>query len=752
MTRTQYLRQLLFLLFLFLAFLIVIGMLIFTGSGQAATNAPGGKKKLYTFTDESTIISQDEQFEGDVLLTDSRMTVEGVVFGDIYVNRGTVNLSSTARIFGNVYAYESIINKQDSARIGGDVLQFSLKKAITLEKIKCSDISGYQYPYRVLKQPVDTTMIATAETHSGDLVVLQHTLVVNGKVDGDVLVIAGHLIINDSAAVDGHIIQFDSDLTISGNPLVTGTIHPSLEPTHTTVEAPVIPPDEEIQRNVEDKYLKKNIRHRYDDIVRFMGDVTIERNEIISGDVVCMRGTITIEGEVHGDVVAIFGNIEMDSTAIVSGDVVSVGGEIHRAPGAEVSGDVVQTSWTGVRVNNGKEHVSVGLQGVNVGSCEKRKKRRWRHYKTNYHWDHEYDEESEESFMVRYNRVEGLFLGYRIPPHAWWSKERRAQLFGHIGYGFKNEKGRFQLGMNRWLFDTFRFTVGGEFHDLTDTEDHWVIPTFENSLAAFLLKEDFQDFYRRVGASGYVMQNFTEHFRIKAGYHKEKFTSMKSRSVWSLFGGRKVFRPNPIVDEWNIRSIRAEVGLDTRNDYDGPTQGWLIKVMGEFARRDLNPDEIVNFDRYLIDIRRFQPIGHGENIDFRLRAGSARGYLPLQYRFDLGGISTLRGYEFKEFADGDRMILGNLEYRIYGGGGLLDDIDLFDDLNLILFGDAGLVWNSESTVSAKKGFDNIEWADLYKSIGIGFSNYEGNVRLNIAKRLDDTDRNIVWTFRIKRPF
>ncbi len=36
-------------------------------------------------------------------------------------------------------------------------------------------------------------------------------------------------------------------------------------------------------------------------------------------------------------------------------------------------------------------------------------------------------------------------------------------------------------------------TVGGELHDLTDTEDGWVLTEAENSFNAALFRRDFRD-------------------------------------------------------------------------------------------------------------------------------------------------------------------------------------------------------------------------------------------------------------------
>src|SRR5574341_2126860 len=112
-----------------------------------------------------------------------------------------------------------------------------------------------------------------------------------------------------------------------------------------------------------------------------------------------------------------------------------------------------------------------------------------------------------------------------------------------------------------------------------------------------------------------------------------------------------------------------------------------------------------------VDIRRYQPIGYGKNFDIRLRAGTGRGILPSQYLFDLGGISTLRGYRFKEFT-GDRMVLANVEYRLNSKTSRLHDIPIIEEFNLILFADAGLAWFAEDKIAADKSFDTLTWDKL----------------------------------------
>ena len=86
-------------------------------------------------------------------------------------------------------------------------------------------------------------------------------------------------------------------------------------------------------------------------------DITIRAGETHDGDVVCIRGHVTIDGHVngdvtvvagsldlrgsvHGSVTAVFSRIEFDTKAEIEGDLTNVGGSLERH-GARVQGQVV---------------------------------------------------------------------------------------------------------------------------------------------------------------------------------------------------------------------------------------------------------------------------------------------------------------------------------------------------------------------------------------------------------------------------
>ena len=136
-----------------------------------------------------------------------------------------------------------------------------------------------------------------------------------------------------------------------------------------------------------------------------------------------------------------------------------------------------------------------------------------------------------------------------------------------------------------------------------------------------------------------------------------------------------------------MTSVRADVQLDTRNSVGDPDRGWFINAYAERAGGVLGGD--FRFKRYLLDLRRYQPMGPGTRLDLRLRGGTAKGDLPRQYVYRLGGFGSVRGYGFT-FA-GDRSVLLNAQYWLDADRHWADGSP-FEDLGLGVFFDAGAAW------------------------------------------------------------
>ncbi|MBN1561662.1 BamA/TamA family outer membrane protein [candidate division KSB1 bacterium] len=494
-------------------------------------------------------------------------------------------------------------------------------------------------------------------------------------------------------------------------------------------------------------------------ILRFHGDAEIGEDELIESDIVLLEGTLIIDGEVDGTVLAIFGDVELGPTARVRGDVVSVNGKVWSEDEARIDGDVVVTN---VPIESDDDDEPIA----------ERRSQPHQKKETSHRWP----DDDDEVVWADYTRVDGLTLGMQFPRPGWWAnKNHHFAFIGKAGYSFTSKKWQYQAGLERWTSGDFRFSVGGEFHDLTDTQDSWIICDHENGLAAFFMKEDFRDYYNRSGWSVWASQNFSKSTKLTATYHYDDFQNMEKLTNWSMFGKGKRFRENPLalasgyIDAngfdapLTIKSLSGTLTIDSRNSQTRPTSGWYITAFGEYAGEQF--DNLYQFERYIINIANYFPLSWDEHISFRLRAASARGILPPMYWYDLGGISTLRGIRHKEMT-GDRMVLGNVEYHLRAGDGN------FLGLDIILFVDSGLAWFADENmplyantypvdpdlqklandIKAQDSFDNLTWSDLRTNVGIALASPDGDFRVDFAKRIDVGGQDIIVTFRLCKPF
>jgi len=362
------------------------------------------------------------------------------------------------------------------------------------------------------------------------------------------------------------------------------------------------------------------------------------------------------------------------------------------------------------------------------------------------------------SVFTRYNRVEGFTAGMRVSRDEGRARHpQRPFLYGHWGYAFAAGELQYQIGIEKGFFETYRFGFGGEYRRMIDTPDRWLMPETENSLAAFLLKEDFHDFYLSEGGSGYVVQNLTKAVTLHAAYHTEKFQAVEKNTNWSLFGGGKRFRENPAVGPGEMRGFSASLAVDTRNSKKVPTRGWYLQIEGERMGDDFGGD--FTYDRVWGDLRRYQPLGFHDGIDIRLRAGTANGDPPWPKRFYLGGPGTLRGYRYKAFPDtwsrpgGNRMLLAQVEYRL-GKQIFPDDFAFFflEHFDIILFADAGWTDTVDSGLDLLDGFDDITYRDIRSDAGLALASHSGNFRIEIARRTDTGVKPFMFWVRLNRAF
>jgi cytoskeletal protein CcmA (bactofilin family) len=470
--------------------------------------------------------------------------------------------------------------------------------------------------------------------------------------------------------------------------------------------------------------------------VTYEGTVRINEDEIIRSNVIVKGGDLTIYGKVEGDVLVVGGDLHMKDGAWITGNAKVINGEIFEEEGSTIDGYIDRSSTRASSYREDEDRYRRSSFRLNAP---------WVSETTNL-----------DNFIFRYNRVEGIFLGLGSEKRYYWDGWKDYSVYGSIGWGFKSHRWRGNLGLSRQFLvdDGHLLELGVEGHSLTETKDHWIISQGENTAAAFLIHEDYRDYFGREGYginAGYAMQTDDVTLQVKAEFLGDRYSSLDNRTEWSLFGGNKVFRPNPLINDGEMTSILASAGLSTfEKTLRGP-EGWSIYGTGEFAKRRFGGE--FSFDQYVLDVRRFQPLGRYDNFNVRLRVGTSEGVIPAQKLFEAGGLGTLHAFPFKSEA-GNRMILLNAEYII--NGDFLGELDFWPSsfmsgLNFILLSDAGYFREVSPQASWTEGFEDLRWNDFKHNVGVGLSNRSGSMRLAFVWRTDRSE-NAKFVFRFVRPF
>lgn len=80
------------------------------------------------------------------------------------------------------------------------------------------------------------------------------------------------------------------------------------------------------------------------DITSWGKDVFLNENERVKAGIIVISSDAIINGTVEGDVIAVGGNIYVNSTGYVSGDAIAIGGRVEKKEGAKVTGSTITIS------------------------------------------------------------------------------------------------------------------------------------------------------------------------------------------------------------------------------------------------------------------------------------------------------------------------------------------------------------------------------------------------------------------------
>ncbi len=110
----------------------------------------------------------------------------------------------------------------------------------------------------------------------------------------------------------------------------------------------------------------------------------------------------------------------------------------------------------------------------------------------------------------------------------------------------------------------------------------------------------------------------------------------------------------------------------------------------------------------------------------RVIAGSASGDVPYDELYEVGGDTTLRGYD-DDYYHGRNIVLGNIELRI----------PIQKMFSLVFFYDIGRAWDSGKTRNGQEViYGDDDWGDS-PGVGIRLNTPLGNLRLDYANGEED---------------
>jgi hypothetical protein len=522
-------------------------------------------------------------------------------------------------------------------------------------------------------------------------------------------------------------------------------------------------PDQDTDRRIQGDFRVRPDEHIEANFIVEEGDLTVDGE--IDGWVVVRGGEAIVRGTVRGDVVVVYGNVTVLDRGRIRGDAVSIGGDVNLRGDGTISGNSITTTLRGWERQGSEVTWARILRRSGVldepdyrrpePPSRPRAPNRWVGRRWNRYHEYLFNGDFPLGGLV-YNRVDGWTIQGSVfnSDHDWGTAATNFFVGG--GYAFSSQRWYYRLGLNRYWFPDTPLEVGGSIFRQLQSEDTWYLTPNENDAMAALARYDWFDYYLTEGYQFHVRLQPRSWLDIGARFSQETESAVVRSSEWALFGGDRRFRDNTFYDaisdafvpsqDGEVRRLVYHVRLGNRNDGDwlrhgrGVSLGAWLEQAGE---TDVASGGDFVYQRWVGELVLSQRLSPVDRLVVRVRAGAASDPvddIPVQHRFYLGGIGSLRGYGFKEFS-GNRLFLGTAEYRLGSDGWS----PVFNDWALAIFYDYGLAW----TTPAGNGI----WTDLIpeepkKSIGLAVSPFGINeLRVEVAKPLEDGRPKYVYYIR-----
>ncbi len=339
-----------------------------------------------------------------------------------------------------------------------------------------------------------------------------------------------------------------------------------------------------------------------------------------------------------------------------------------------------------------------------------------------------------------YNRVDPLRLG--LGAEFQRPGTRRARLGARLEYATGRDRTLYGIQIEQPLVRSGRYAVGAVVARVTGHNDLQQVEDPENSLALLLARTDHRDYFEREGRGAYVAWRVPDFSTVSVHLRSDDYRSIPlDRGTRSWFYRDRDLRPNPAIDPGTARSLllRLErLAHRTRGTHAGLYHGIELEWAGGRLGGDFS------YTRALADVRGVLRLSPATTLNLRSVAGHAfAGTLPDQKQFVTGGVDGLRAHTIGEFR-GNEMLLGQAEAVI--GLWHLRSRGFEGGLHAIVFLDAGRAWPDP-----ERAWD-LGRQHLAADAGVGLGTSEDNLRVYVAKNLQQPGSDPVISVRLQRPF
>ena len=282
--------------------------------------------------------------------------------------------------------------------------------------------------------------------------------------------------------------------------------------------------------------------------------------------------------------------------------------------------------------------------------------------------------------------------------------------------------------------------------DRTTSPNASIVRTSENTLFALLFKGDYLDYFRAKNGFEFDFTYKPSHFMSLVAYLSAfQYRNMPVDVNWTVFRNSDSFRFNPLIREGDAAVFKGGFAYNNKRRSPIFRNAWFVSALFERGFREFP------FNGLSFSFKRHQKTIFGRQAFVARGLFASRETDEEQLLYDLGGISTLRGYRIKEFT-GNRVLLLNVDYMFRGDIISRVSSRLGQFVELIVFADAGWVNQVPEQDNLLSGFDALRLGDIKTNVGGAISLYRQLARFNVARRFDSDIDDWTFSVRFRREF